>query len=77
MSMSVTRKLVIGAAAGAIALLGALAPASAKGGHHHHFYRFSQPAFVAPVYTGCDYYYSRWKNSGSRFWRAKYFACIA
>jgi hypothetical protein len=76
MSLSMKRKIALGAVTAAIALLGALAPASAKGGHHRHHFRFHAPVFVAPVYAGCDAYYAKWKRTGSRFWKAKYFACM-
>ena len=75
MSMSAASKLALGAAVGAVALMGALAPAMAKGKHHHHHFR----AWSAPVITsyrgGCDYYYWKWRNTGSKFWKYKYLDC--
>ena len=80
-NMSVTKKLILGGTAGAIAMFGALATASAKGGHHHHhhgFFRYGPAVVVTSGYNGsCDYYYWRWKRTGSSYWRSKYFACVA
>ena len=57
MSMSMTRKMVLGAAiAAGSPLVAALAPASAHGRHRHHF-GFSAPIVVAPSYVAtCDYF---------------------
>jgi hypothetical protein len=77
MSMSVAKKLTLGTAAGVIAMIGALVPAFAKGGHHrHHFRTFRAPIVMATGYIGCDAYYRKWQRTGSRYWRSKYLACI-
>ena len=79
MSRSVARTLVLSTAVGAVAMLGALTPAVAKGKHHHHHFRHYH-VWHAPVvvraYDSCDVYRWRWKRTGSRFWKAQYFACI-
>ena len=76
MSMSMTRKMVLGAAVGVAALFAALAPASAHGGHRHHF-GYGAPIVVAPSYVAtCDYFYWKWQRTGSRYWRSQYFNCI-
>jgi hypothetical protein len=77
MSMHATRKLTLATVAGVVAMMGAMAPALAKGGHHHHRYVrvWTGPAVVTTG-GGCSYYYWKWQNTGSRFWKAKYFNCI-
>jgi hypothetical protein len=81
--MSISRKLVLGTTAALVAALTALAPASAGGRHHHHdrhhhHYRYwHKPVVVVPSYERCGYYYRKWKYTGSRYWRARYFACVS
>lgn len=43
--------------------------------HDHRFFRHS-PRFliVGPSY-GCGYYYSMWMETGSWYWKRKYFYC--
>jgi hypothetical protein len=74
MSTSVAKKLVLGTAVGAVALLGALAPAMAHGKHRHHF-RVWSPPVVTYYRGGCDYYYWKWQRTGSKFWKYKYYDC--
>lgn len=75
MSTSVTKKLVLGTAVGAVALMGALAPAMAKGKHHHHHHFRVWSAPVVSYRSSCDYYYWKWQNTGSKFWKYKYLDC--
>lgn len=74
--MSTTKKLLLGTTAGIVALATAALPASAKGGHHHHSRGFYGPVVVTSGPTGCDYYYWKWKHTGARAWKSRYFACI-
>jgi hypothetical protein len=74
--MSKSKKLLLGATAGIVALAAAALPASAKGGHHHHARGFYGPVIVSSAPTGCDYYRWKWRQTGTRFWKSKYFACI-
>ncbi len=79
MSTSLTKKAMLGTIAGSIAMMGMLAPASAKHRHHHHhrhFHGLYAPLYIAPSYNDCGYYYWKWRHTGSRFWKAKYFSCI-
>jgi hypothetical protein len=78
MSNSATKKLVLGTMVGAIAVIGALTPAFARSGHHgHHRHIFRAPIVVTPSHLGsCDYYYWKWKRTGSTYWRSQYFSCI-
>ena len=74
MSMSMTKKLAVGAAIAAATAIALVAPASAHG-HRHHF-GFRAPIVLAPSYVAtCDYFYWKWQRTGSRYWRAQYFAC--
>lgn len=78
MSMSATRTLVLGAAAGVVALMGVLTPAAAKHRHHHHhrhFHGWHGPVVVSS-YGGCGYYRWKWRTTGSRYWKHQYLACI-
>lgn len=77
MTMSTTRKLVLGAAVGLAGVVAMLAPAAAHGryhGHHHHFFRH----WHAPVfsYGSCHYLYRKWRYTGSRYCKFRYFDCI-
>lgn len=61
-----------------------------KGDHHRHHRRgfWRGGTFIAlgyPYYDdyyyggdsyGCDYYYDRWQETGSRYWRIRYYQCI-
>jgi hypothetical protein len=76
MSASPAKKLLLGSLAGLAVMVAALAPASAHGKHRHHL-RWYGPAIV--TYSGgggCSYYYWKWQNTGLRFWKHKYYACI-
>ncbi len=73
--MSTTKKLLLGTTAGIVALAAAALPASAKGGHRHHR-AFYGPVVVTSGPVGCDYYYWKWKRTGVRIWKSKYFACM-
>ena len=79
MSTSATRTLVLGAAAGVIALMGALTPAVAGHRHHHHHHRhfhgWHGPVVVSS-YGGCGYYRWKWRTTGSRYWKYQYLSCI-
>ena len=75
MSASPAKKLMLGSLAGLAVMAAALAPASAHGKHHHHL-RWYGPAIVTYSGGGCSYYYWKWQNTGLRFWKHKYYACI-
>lgn len=80
------KKMIMGLAAGLMAL-GALQapPAEAKGKgfhghkHHHHkhfvfkWHKWHKPHYV--YYNDCGYYFFKWKSTGKYFWKNKYFAC--
>lgn len=57
------------------------------GGRHHgrHFHGGTFFAFGSPYYDnyyddagdgGCGYYYSRWRHTGSPYWRNRYYDCV-
>jgi hypothetical protein len=76
MSMSMTKKMMLGTAIAAATVVAGLAPASAHG-RHHQFYGMRGPVVVAPSYLAtCDYFHWKWQRTGSRYWRAQYFDCI-
>jgi hypothetical protein len=79
MSTSILKPALAGAGALLIAMLGALSPAAAKGKHHHHrhFHLWHAPLLVAPVDRGCGFYYAKWRETGRRFWKERYFACMS
>lgn len=83
MNISTTKKMVLGTTVGLAALMAMLAPASAHrrhhhhGHHHHHHFRhWHGPAYVTYGYNSCDYFYRKWKYTGSGYWKYKYSACI-
>jgi hypothetical protein len=77
MITSATKKLLLSTAAGILVLAGAVAPASAKGKNNHHRHHFRvAPIIVTSGHSGCDYFYWKWKQTGVRYWKAKYFSCI-
>jgi hypothetical protein len=81
-NISTTKKMVLGTTVGLAALMAMLAPASAHrrhhhhGHHHHHFRHWHGPAYVTYGYNSCDYFYRKWKYTGSGYWKYKYFDCI-
>lgn len=46
-------------------------------GHHHFHHHHRRPHHY--VYTGpsCRYYYKKWKWTGSKYWKRKYYRCIS
>ena len=83
MTTQTTRKMMVAAAAGLIAVMGAMGPAEAKKGgpgpgHHKVFKKlhWHKPYFFVTYGGGCHYYYWKWKRTGSPFWKFKYFECI-
>ncbi len=61
--------------------LASAGPVQAKGkhhGHHHHGHHHLRSfVYVAPVYAtpSCGYYYVKWQNTGSFYWKKQYYAC--
>jgi hypothetical protein len=77
--ISTARKIVLGTTVGLVTVMATLAPALAGGRHHHgrhHHHHFRHWSYVATDYGSCDYYLWRWKDTGSRYWKSKYFSCI-
>ncbi len=77
MSISPARKLLLGGLTGLAVMAVALAPASAHK-KHRKFHRWHAPVVV---YSGgggggCSFYYWKWQNTGAKFWKRKYYACI-
>ena len=78
-----SKKMIMGLAAGLMALSALQAPvAEAKGKgfhfhghkHHKHFgYKWHKPHFVH--FNDCGFYFLKWKRTGKVFWKTKYFAC--
>ena len=80
-----SRKMIMGLAAGLMALTALQTPAAeAKGkgfhfhghGKHHKFvvYKWYKPHYH--VSHGCEFYLWKWKHTGKFFWKKKYFACM-
>ena len=76
------KTLLLGAAIALTATLGTFAAAEAHGhGHGHHGGWYRPYFYVAPVYTtgyvgSCSYFYARWRETGARYWRHRYYQCI-
>lgn len=80
-----SKKVIMGLAAGLMALSALQAPAAeAKGKgfhghklHHKHFgfkwHKWHKPHFVQ--FNDCGFYFFKWKKTGRIFWKTKYFAC--
>jgi hypothetical protein len=73
MSASPAKRLLLGGLTGLAVMAAALAPASAH--KHHHHLRYG-PSIITYSGGGCSYYYWKWQNTGLRFWKHKYYACI-
>jgi hypothetical protein len=80
------KSILFAAAAGLVTLAGGVTAASAHGhgggghggGHHNFFHHgFGPRIFVGGGYgySDCEYLYSRWQYTGSRYWRHRYFQC--
>lgn len=82
------RKMIMGLAAGFLALSALNAPAveaKGKGGPHihrhikHHawkWHKWHAPRYVVG-YSDCGFYFWKWQKTGRHFWKSKYFACKA
>lgn len=81
------KKMIMGIAAGLMALTALNAPAAeakGKGGikihiHKHHVWhkhKWHAP-FYYVGYKDCGYYFWKWKKTGTPYWKAKYFSCKA
>ena len=81
-----SNKMIMGLAAGLIALTALQAPAAeAKGkgwhkfndNHKHHVMKWHK--WHAPYhyvhFNDCGHYFWKWKHTGNFFWKTKYFAC--
>ena len=76
MSISPARKLLLGGLTGLAVMAVALAPASAHK-KHRKFFRWHAPVVVySGGGGGCSFYYWKWQNTGAKFWKRKYYACI-
>ena len=88
MTKALTALALTGAAL--LGLVGAAAPAAAHGHHHAHFYLGAAPyvyvypsyGYVSPSYSyvysrsyECSYEKAMWLDTGSRYWKARYFEC--
>ncbi len=85
-----TKSIALGTATVLIALLADNVAAGAKGSHHgsnnssmkmhfehseHSFHHQPHLRFVVRSNYDCSYYYERWLDTGSRYWKHKYFDC--
>ena len=58
------------------AMTGASGIASAHYGHGHFF--FGHPGvrlYVGPPSYDCSYYLAKWEDTGSFYWKRRYYAC--
>jgi hypothetical protein len=73
-SVQMNRKMILGAAATFFSI-GALQIPAAEA---HGLYRWNRPYIVISTYDdGCGFYYRKWRDTGSFFWRRKYDHCRA
>ena len=81
-----TQSIVIGTLSVVVALVAGNAAANANGSHHngsfkmhfgneHSFHHRPHIRFIARSNYDCSYYYDRWMDTGSRYWKHKYFDC--
>ena len=76
MGISPAKKLLLGGLTGLAVMAVALAPASAHGKKHRHHFRWYGPAIVTYSGGGCSFYYWKWQNTGAKYWKRRYYACI-
>ena len=76
------KTLALAALAGAIATFAPTGNAEAgklrlhlHGWKHHHFHGHHWRSHRYDF--GCRYYYKKWKWTGSRYWKRKYYRCIS
>lgn len=67
------KTLVIATATSLIALIGAAGAASAHG-NGHGWHNGGLRIVIGPSYD-CGYYHEQWMDTGSRYWKHKYYAC--
>lgn len=76
--------LSVAAIAAATILTSGITPANAGGRHHgfhkfHHFNNFHHHPrirlYVGGGGNGCGYYYDMWQDTGSLYWKRKFFRC--
>ena len=81
-----TKSICIGTLSVAVALLTGTVAANAHGSNHnsmkmhsehseHSFHHRPHLRFVVRSNYDCSYYYERWMDTGSRYWKHKYFDC--
>ena len=85
-----TKSIMIGTLSIAVAFLTGNAAANAHGSshgsmnsmkmhseHEHSEHSFHHPhlRFIVRSNYDCSYYYERWMDTGSRYWKHKYFDC--
>ena len=82
--MKTTPTAIALAGAALFGLAGATTPAAAHGHHAHYYLRAAPFVYVDPSYdyddqriytTGCGYEKYMWLDTGSRYWKARYFEC--
>ena len=71
------KQILQGILAAGILATGVVTAAEAGGRHGKHFgfYKHYGPSYVSYKGSGCGYYYSKWKHSGSFYWKNRYFEC--
>ena len=82
------KMIVIAAATALTALFGAAGGASAhksggmsgsshfmKSDHDHDFHHGPRFRLIVGPSYGCGYYYEQWMDTGSYYWKRKYYVC--
>lgn len=78
------KSLGIAAIAASAILSAGISPASAGGRHHgfHNFYHLNNfhhrpriRLYVGGGGNSCGYYYDMWQDTGSKYWKRKFFRC--
>lgn len=83
-----TKSIVIGTLSIVVALVAGNAAANANGSHNnsfkmhvgsghseHSFHHQPHIRFIVRSNYDCSYYYERWMDTGSRYWKHRYFDC--
>lgn len=68
-------KTLFAAALAALTLAAVSAPASAHGKRHHFLDHGPRLHLYIGGGGGCGYYLDRWEDTGSFYWKRKYFIC--
>lgn len=79
-------KAILIAAATLVSAVAATAGTANAGGKHFHGFHHNNHHFhhrhhgfrlvIAPSHRGCGFLREQWEETGSRYWRRRYFSCL-